>query len=189
MAADCWFNLPDGEIADELEVTVPVKGRVKIDAKSIKHFDEFRDYVIESMTKQKWILHGTLPEMMRSCITGYERIASDALAGAESVRDDMIVMMRAMLIVVQSILGDHLNHSQKNERLRALMTVVEMNIKALRDEKFRFHGTTWNRCPDLFQWKERDRDLRETIDKLKSELSSVREQLSENPKPDDDVLF
>jgi len=184
--SDCWFNLPNDETAAELEVTIPVKGRVKMPASVIQEVDQFRDLLNQSMEKQKWVMHGTLPEMLQSCLSGYERVASDALHGAESVRDDMLVMLRAVSLTMQAVICDHLNHGQKNERIRGILSLVEMNIQSLRQERFDFHGSTWQRAPDLFLWKERERDLREKIDRLERELLEARTELEdgENVEPD-----
>ena len=120
---DCWFNLPNGETAQELPVTIPVKGQVVFSAAIAREIDEWKDLLVESMRKQKWTTHGRLRDMLASCLSGYEGIASEALHGAQSVRDDMLVMLRAIVIVAESIVGDHLNHGQKNERIRGMIGV------------------------------------------------------------------
>ena len=168
---DCWFNLPNGETAQELPVTIPVKGQVVFSAAIAREIDEWKDLLVESMRKQKWTTHGRLRDMLASCLSGYEGIASEALHGAQSVRDDMLVMLRAIVIVAESIVGDHLNHGQKNERIRGMIGVLERSIESLRQEQFRFHGPLWRRGRDLFQWDEPERRLRERISELERQLA------------------
>lgn len=197
----CWFNLPDEQTAKELEVTIPVKGRILVSAEIALEMDQFRDLLIESMEKQRWTMHGRLKDMLASCISGYERIASEALHGAQSVRDDMLVMLRAVVIVAESIVGDHLNHGQKNERIRGLIGVLERSIESLRQEQFSFRGNVWRRDRDLFQWNEPERKLRERISELESQLKTMQpldQSKNEDPmtppaiKPrpvDPDIIF
>jgi hypothetical protein len=187
---ECWFNLPNDTTATELDVTIPVKGRVKVSADIAREMDEWRDLLLEYMRKQKLTVHGRLRDMLASCLSGYEGIASEALHGAQSVRDDMLVMLRAVVIVAESIVGDHLNHGQKNERIRGMIGVLERSIDSLRQEQFRFHGNVWRRDRDLFAWNEPERRLRDRISELERQLSDATRPItsmepSEDGMPDD----
>lgn len=176
----CWFNLPNGETARELEVTVPVKGRILLNAEIAREFDDWRSQLIESMEKQKWALNGSLSSMLTSCIGGYEHIAADALAGAGSVRDDMLVMLRSVQFVLETVVGDHLNHRQKNERIRGCMGVLERHIESLREERFEFRHSVWKRHHDLFRWDEPERRLRQKIQELEQQLvEAKKDQVAE----------
>ena len=166
----CWFNLPDGQTATSLEVTVPVHGRVPVTADSVADMDEWRRMMIKSMEGNGFIHHGRLTDMLAGVISNYEQIARDALSGAEWVRNDMLVFLRAAVIVAESIIGDHLNHGQKNERIRGLVGVLEKSIESLRAEQFDFRGRSWRRGHDLFRWNENERKLRERIQELESQL-------------------
>jgi hypothetical protein len=100
-----WFNLPDGGTATELEVTVPVKGRVKIASSVVHEYDELRD-ALETEEKQ----HGThyrdrLPNRLKSVLEMHGRAAREAMSGAQSFRDDALVMLRSIAFVIETALS------------------------------------------------------------------------------------
>lgn len=161
---------------------MPVKGNVKITANIAHEMDQWRDLLHEHMEKQRWSVYGTLREMLASCLSGYERIAADALNGAASVRDDMLIMLRAAVLVCESIEGDHLNHSQKNERIRGLMGVLERAAHKLREERFNFSGSAWQRGFDVFRQDWPERRLREKIEQLEARIL----ELDPKAKPETD---
>lgn len=194
----CWYNLPNGEAATELEVTIPVKGRVLLPASAAQELDQFRDRLRKDMENRRWITYGTLGEMLATCIASYERIAADALAGANSVRDDMVAMLRSVVFVLETVVSDHLNHSQKNERIRGAMAVLERHIHSLREEAFNFHESCWRRERDLFRWSEPERRLRQRISELEEQLKAAAQPVGPEaeetdegdvyPAPDMDVV-
>lgn len=172
----CWFNLPNGETAKELEVTIPVKGRKLCSANIMEEVDQWRDLMHESMKKRGFINHGRLGDMLAACLAGYEGVAADALNGASHVRDDMLVMLRSVVFVLETVVGDHLNHFQKNERIRGAIGVLERHIQSLREERFNFRGSTWRRDRDLFHWDEPERRLREKIRELEGKLRAEQDE-------------
>lgn len=170
---ECWYNLPNGDTARELEVTIPVKGRVLLPASAAQEMDRWRDRLLDCMKRRNWIVHGTLDDMLASCLSGYDRTAADALAGAESVRDDMLAMLRSVVFVLETVVGDHISHFQKNERIRGAMAVLETHIQSLREERFNFHDSCWRRDRDLFRWNERERVLRQKVSELEEQLTAA----------------
>lgn len=169
-----WFNLPNGGTATELEVTVPVVGRVKVTSGQVADLEQLKQTIVQYQEKIGYRLHGTLNEMLRSCLNNQERQAAEALEGAKSVRDDMLVYLRAACIVAESICSEHLNHSQKNERIRGLIGCIERSIQGLREEKFNFKESLWRRGRDLFRWDENERYLRERVQELEAELAGFK---------------
>lgn len=180
--SDTWFILPNGDAANELFVAVPVKGPIKVTAEEVADRERLRDKIREHADKQKWHVHyDRLGEQLASVLQGYENIASNALAGAENVRDDMLTYLRSVVFVLETVVGEHLNHSQKNERIRGTIAVLEKHIHSLREEKFDFEQSTWRRNPDLFRWNERERHLREKVKTLQEQL---RQAEVENDVPE-----
>jgi len=184
MYGECWFNLPDGQTARELEVTVPVKGQVKLPASVALEIDEWRDLLREHMQKQRWTCFGTLKEMLATCLAGYQRTTEDALHGAASFRDDVLVMLRAAILVCESIEGDHLNHGQKNERIRGLVGVLERSIHRLRDMRFDFSGAAWQRGFDVCRWDGPERRLRVENAELKARVEALEAACNRSVKND-----
>ena len=125
------------------------------------------------MEERGFVHHGRLADMLASCLAGYRGTAADALNGAQHVRDDMLVMLRATALVLESIVGDHLNHSQKNERIRGAIGVLERSIESLRQEQFSFRDSVWRRDRDLFRWREPERQLRERIRELEAKITEL----------------
>lgn len=182
----CWFNLPDGGTARELEVSVPVKGRILVPATIAIEMDDWRELLNAAMKKQRYCCNGTLRDTLASCLTGYETIASDALHGAASARDDMLVMLRAAILVCESIEGEHLNHHQKNERIRGLIGVLEKSIQRLRQERFDFSGSAWQRGFDICRHDGPERRLRDRITALEQQLRETgTEPVGQEPTIDD----
>lgn len=177
----CWFNLPSGQTATRLDVTIPVKGRVECPASIMSEVDEWRDMLRKSMEKRGFIHHGRLADMLASCLAGYEGVAAEALNGASGVRDDMLVMLRSVVFVLETVVGDHLSHFQKNERIRGAMGVLERHIQSLREERFNFRGSVWRRDRDLFQWDEPERRLRDKVRELEQRIKV----LTAAPNPED----
>lgn len=172
----CLFELPGGATICELDVVLPDGTRVRVPASLAQEMHEWREDLHESMRKQGWTSYGTLAEELRSCLSGYERIAENALAGASSVRDDMVTMLRSVVLVLETVGVDYLNHFQKNERIRGVMAVLERHIHSLREERFSFRDSLWRRERDLFSWREPERRLREKIDELEAQLAEFRKQ-------------
>ncbi|MDE2107072.1 MAG: hypothetical protein KGL39_58235 [Patescibacteria group bacterium] len=176
MSSDSVFVLPDGTAVPELEISIPVKGRVKVRASQFEERDILNDRVSEHEEIVRYHLVAPLPQRLASVLEHYKRIASDALEGSKSVRDDMLVYFRAMVIVLQSIVDDHLNHTQKNERINAAIGVVERSISSLRNESFNFADSTWRRSPDLMRWDGPERRLRERVRDLEAQIKELQER-------------
>jgi hypothetical protein len=183
MDSGCWFNLPDGTTAKEMEVTIPVKGRISVPASIAVDFDRWRCLLLESMRKQSFSTIGTLDEMFRGCLIGYENLVRHALAGSESVRNDMHVMLRSVVFVLETVVTEHINHTQKNDRISGAIALLERHIARLREEQFDFHGYAWQRGPDLFRWNETERRLRERVRDLEGELRSLTGTVQVSPDP------
>jgi hypothetical protein len=129
-------------------------------SETIKHHED----------KHSQRLHGRLPDRLEQVLALYERIAVDALTGAESVRDDMLVYMRSISFMLQTVIADHISHAEKGARVRGVIAVVEQHIDSLRNERFDFHNSSWRRSPDLFRWNENERRLRDQIRELQKLL-------------------
>jgi hypothetical protein len=110
-------------------------------------------------------------------IASYERTASEALDGARAVRDDTVVYLRAVQLVVESVAEDHLSHAEAKTRLRGVLSVLSRNVASLRDEAFDFKNSVWRRGRDLYRWDGPERALREQNDKLRDEVKSLRDEV------------
>lgn len=169
-----WFNLPGGETARELELTVPVRGRVRFRAEDAAEVEALREMLADSMRKSGHVHHGRLSSMLASCVSQHEQTASAALAGAEQVRDDVLCYLRSVAFAIETATCDHTSHAEKNARLRGILALLERHIQSLREEKFNFRDALWRRSPDLFAWREPERRLRERVRELEAEVAELR---------------
>ena len=168
----CWFNLPDGGTATELEVTIPVKGQRKCHATIMEEYDALRD-ALEAEEKQHGMhYHYRLPERLRSVLEMHGKAARDAMSGAQSFRDDALVMLRSIAFVIETALSAS-THREKDARLRGVNDVVERHIHELRQLSFNFRGDCWRRGYDGFRWNEQERWLRERVRELESAKKSA----------------
>lgn len=166
--------MPDGQTATALEVTVPVVGRVTVRADTAADVGRLEERLNAELRELHHSPFGTIDSKLDSVIQCYRSLAANAITGAESVRDDMLVFLRATVIVAETVVNEHLNHSQKNERIRGLIGVLERSIASLRDEKFTFHDSMWRRGRDLFAWNETERRLRERVQELEAQVKTAQ---------------
>lgn len=156
--------------------TLTQGGTPDLDEESSELLARLEKIVAEHQKRQRWYGCGTVVDNVASVIEQYEQTARGALVGCESVRNDMLSMLRSVVFVLETVVCDHLNHSQKNERIRGAMSVLEMHIQSLREERFNFHDSLWRRDRDLFRWSEGERNLRDKVRSLEHELEEYRKQ-------------
>lgn len=136
--------------------------------------EEIERSIREHAKEAKASSHGPLKQVLEGLIRSYEVLASQALRGAESTREDMLVWMRGIAVCLESQVEAHLNHSQRKERLRAALEVIEGAVHHLRNMQFDFSGRAWDRGFDTFRWQGPEKRLREENQRLRDEIRSLR---------------
>lgn len=92
---------------------------------------------------------GDLDWRVNQMIRHYQDIATNQLAGVKAVRDDMLIWLRAMAMIVEMV-ANAATHAEKNARLRGVIEMIETSVQRLREQEIGFQWSTW-RMPDLFR--------------------------------------
>lgn len=115
-----------------------------------------------------------LPERVEYLIRRYRDLAANQLSGIKATRDDMLVWLRAMAMIVE-MAGNASTHAEKNARLRGCVELIETTIQQLREQEFNFQSATWH-MPDVFrsdyptlEYVRRIRQLEEELERVKKD--------------------
>ncbi len=90
-----------------------------------------------------------LDERVEYIIRRYRDLATNQLAGIKAVRDDMLVWLRAMAMIVE-MAGNAATHAEKNARLRGCVEMIETTLQKLSEQEFNFQSSYFH-MPDLFR--------------------------------------
>ena len=94
--------------------------------------------------------YGTLDERLERTLNRYRDVAMQHTAGAKSFRDDVLIWLRAMSMIVEQA-GNAGTHKEKDARLRGVVEHVESVIAKLREMEFDFARRWWHGYPDTFR--------------------------------------
>lgn len=128
---------------------------------------------------------GTSAEKLRQIVGYYREVATESLAQAKAFRDDVVVQLRALSLVVDMTGSAH-THAEKGARLRGLSEILEESVTKLRDMRFDLQGGRW--WPDVlrsdFPTHELIRKNRWQEDTIASLQAEIR-RLKGEPEPAD----
>lgn len=122
---------------------------------------------------------GSLLERLRAVLNRYEWITEQTLAAAKVQRDDVLVFLRALALVLESI-GNGATHREKDARLRGGVEMLESAIKRLREVEFDTRPGTHRRA-DIFR---SDYPVREFLDRIHDLEAENRQLVAHTPSDD-----
>lgn len=129
--------------------------------------------ILEHETKFSIRWCGTPEERLRRILQQYNTVSTQALCGAKSFRDDVIVDLRAIAMIMQMI-GDAGTHKEKAARLRGCIELIERQLHSLRETEFNF-DRQWFQHEDVFRSDFPTRQLMERIHSLEDELKQYKD--------------
>lgn len=138
-------------------------------ADTLKKID---DIVRKYEQEDRHSLATNLPERVEYIIRRYRDLATNELAGIKAVRDDMLVWLRAMAMIVD-MAGNAATHQEKNARLRGIVELIETTLQKLSEQEFNFQSSYWH-MPDLFRSDYPTLEYVRRIRELESELKEAR---------------
>lgn len=128
-----------------------------------------------SKTQRVYLGYSTSPaERVRTIVEHYRSTATQALENMKRHRDDEVVYLRAMAMILEMV-GNASTHREKAARLRGCIELIESGITRLREMDFEI-ARTYHWMPDLFR---SDYPVRKYMD----ELSELKRELEELKKP------
>lgn len=147
-----------------------------MDVLEVKDKAEELDMLLAIMRKHEEVIRHScyMPANIRleRILNHYQHIASDALLGVRHFRDDVVVELRAMSLIVDMALNAG-THSEKNARLRGMTDLLESAIRKLREEEFKF-SSAWYHWDDVFRSDAPTRLLMNRIHELEAEVEALK---------------
>jgi len=140
---------------------------------------EALERVLEKFEKDEHVTHAyhrTLNQRVEHMLRFYKDRAVNQMRGSKELRDDMLVYLRAMSMIVSQAENAG-THGEKNARLRGVIEMCETAISQLRKEEFNFNSNFYWR-EDIFR---SDYPVRYYIDKIHT-LEHKLQELVGNPK-------
>lgn len=123
----------------------------------------------QKVTRNWW--SGGLVDRVLDTVKHYEAATVNSLEMSKRFRDDMIVYLRALSLILEMV-GNAGTHHEKEVRLRGCVSMIESGIENLRQQTFEV-SSAWCRNPDLFRsdfpvrhYMDRVRELEFQIEKL-----------------------
>lgn len=113
-----------------------------------------------------------LPSGVNNVIEHYRALAANALQNTKNFRDDVIVWLRAMSLVLE-MTGNAATHREKGARLRGCIEMIESAMQKLRAAEIGFQSTYYH-WDDIFRSDFPVRSYIEKIHKLQDELKAAR---------------
>jgi chromosome segregation ATPase len=117
-------------------------------------------------------------------IEHYECQRLGLLAKLKNFKDDVIVYLRALAMVANSVSNAD-THAEKNARLRGMLSQLESAIKAVKEEQNDFLNEYWG-TPDLFR---SDYPIREYVQKIRNLESKLQSLKLKHPESFDSAEF
>ena len=130
------------------------------------------DIVIKYEQEDRHTYATALPERVEYLIRRYRDLATNQLSGVKAARDDMLVYLRALAMIVE-MAGNANTHNEKNARLRGCIELIETTIQKLREQEFNFQFSTWH-MPDVFRSDYPTIEYIRRIHQLEEELERVK---------------
>lgn len=130
--------------------------------------------ILEKFEKDEHVTYGyhrTFAQRLESMLRFYQDRAVNQMRGSQSLRDDVLVYMRALSMIVAQA-ADAATHGEKNARLRGVIAMCETAIQQLRKEEFSFNSNFYWR-EDIFR---SDYPVRHYLDRI-HELEQKVEEL------------
>lgn len=130
---------------------------------------------LEKFEKDEHVIRGyhrTFAERLESMLRFYRNRTVDAIADTKHLRDDVLVYMRALAMIVEQA-ADASTHGEKNARLRGVISMCETAIKRLKNEEFDFNRRFyWHE--DIFRSDMPTRHYVERIHELEREIDEMK---------------
>lgn len=142
----------------------------------LSEIEKIEFLIREHQAKQKFSqCYGTTVERVKSVLRFYEDKAVSAMSDVKQVRDDWLVFLRALVIVL-TMTGEAQTHGEKNARLRGAIELLDGQIESMRKQDFEllFSSFHW---PDMFRSDWPTRRLMERIHDQDRELADLRQEV------------
>jgi hypothetical protein len=185
-----WYDLDDtAEVQakiDDLEAQRTAEAHAQKAAREPDLAVELRaidDLVREHEKAQHIGYAGSIPERLRAVVNRYDWITQQTLSAAQGQRDDVLIFLRALALVMESI-GNAATHREKDARLRGGVEMLESAITRLREVEFDTRPGTHRRA-DIFRSDYPVRDLKNRIHELEAEY----QKLARQPASNDDLPY
>lgn len=134
---------------------------------------------LEMFEKDEHVIYGyprTFAERLDSMLRFYRNKTVNAIADTKHLRDDVLVYMRALAMIVEQA-ADASTHGEKNARLRGVVSMCETAIKRLKNEEFDFNKRFyWHE--DIFRSDMPTRHYVERIHELEREIEEMKKRQS-----------
>lgn len=134
--------------------------------------------VDEHADKQGYLYSYPLDQQVKAVIRKYEDVATRNLAGVKAFRDEVIVMLRALSLIAETV-GNAGTHREKEARVRGLVELLESSIKRLAEADFTFQRSYWN-MPNVFRSDYPIHQYIEKIYKLEAEIARLTGKVAPN---------
>lgn len=203
-------GISTGDIWDTLTEEAKERYRVAADAFSSEFLKNLEGRVIKiidgqitqvmtneqlNITRRKLAKHTKLwnadreyfPDLVRSAVESLEHKEQKQIQRLKRFQDDSLTYLRALSLIATSV-GNAGTHSEKNARLRGMISLIESAIQSVRDGYEDLLTREWAANPDLFRSDYPVRSYIEKINQLQDEIKSLKTNTTQSgnePDPDD----
>ncbi|HET7210036.1 MAG TPA: hypothetical protein VFI95_25915 [Terriglobales bacterium] len=115
---------------------------------------------------------GYLSDKVVTLINHYDSLATNALVGSKAFRDDVVIWLRAMSLIID-MAANAATHKEKNARLRGCIELCEASMQKLRQMEFDFQRTFYF-LEDVFRSDYPVRHFVDRIHELERELEEAK---------------
>jgi hypothetical protein len=129
---------------------------------------------------------GDLVEEIQHVLAHYQQTATNVVAQTKAFRDDLLVQLRALSLVIE-MAGGAGTHREKDARLRGCADLIESTITRLRKLEFGLHRQWY--WPDVFRSDYPVRQYVERIHELEAQVQALQpaaaQSASAEPAPEE----
>lgn len=181
----CFFRPIEGDSTREIVLVLPVEGARKVTAREVADLFDVVKVLSEHQERQGHFYSTRLPDVARSVIDHYRSLAVDALRRTKEFRDDVMIQLRALSLVVE-MAGSASTHREKDARLRGVSELIEGAIGKLRKERFEITSSAcWGMFEDVFRSDYPTRELLGRIRELEAENRQLRAKAESEAAPEE----
>jgi len=181
MKSVCWFvfpeNCPENRRMDSIELELPMgQSRNFTAQEAVDSLAVIKEINAQQETIQRFFGGSQLADVVRAVIEHHKELAVRQLRRTKEFRDDLIVWLRAMAIIADSVASAS-THREKDARLRGMLEVIEGAISTLRKESFDIvlYNRSYYPFDDVFRSDYPTRQLMERIRELENQIKAIKQ--------------
>lgn len=156
----------------------------------IRQFGQLKREVEHSEHLERVYYAMDFAQQVLAALRDHQRTAENALSKSKAFREEVIIWMRALALIADSI-GNAGTHAEKNARIRGLCDLIESAVGKLKDFEFDYgYYTDWS---SIFRsdfpvkyYVGKHREAQTKIEELEAEIAKLKGEPVEVLQSEDD---